>query len=178
MIPQFAYTSQVFFFFSNLPCKRQIETCHVYMYLYHFSNCSSCYSWARMPGVGGWAATAESRKETVQYLLLFCYHEQVIESLRGKVPYNCLSTNQVSSPTDLILQGWEIFTEWEGSSPSWLDDTMHVLLWSFGRIVPRRGWKSTAGPGEVYDLKVPERSLWVWKDREWKCFPSTCPWLL
>lgn len=110
MIHQFAYTSHSLFFFSfySLPCQREIRTSHVYIYLYYFSNYRSCYSWAGTPGVGGWAANAGSRKEKVQYLLLFCCHEQVIDSLRVRVPYSCLSTNQVSSLTGAILQGWDI----------------------------------------------------------------------
>lgn len=129
MINQFAG-----FFFYNLPCKRQIETSHVYIYTFTTSLTADLVTAGQECRSGRMRASAGGKKERVLYLLLFCCHEKVMDSLRVRVPCSCLSTNQISSPTGLILQSWD--TKWEGSSPSWLDGIMCVLLWSFDRNMP------------------------------------------
>lgn len=75
----FTYACPIFFSY-NFPCRRQTETRSAYAPLPPTA-VFVIAGWAGRPGVRGRVADAESRKNTVQWLVSFCCHEQVINSL-------------------------------------------------------------------------------------------------
>lgn len=68
-------------------------------------------SWAGRPGVRGRVANAESRKETVQYLVSFCCCEQLINSLIVGGSYTTVKSQTGLLHPEVEFSSGEIFTK-------------------------------------------------------------------